>query len=888
MSIKSFDDKWINPETGEREGRWVVKGSALAANNKLLDATGEYESDNVEGALAEIGSKIKKVQENLDYINENGTIGGGGGGGGASMPTVELQSEPNYAIATDDTVDIYYFFKSPNLGFGKVYISIDYKTTEDTIPQGRNKITVGPFEKGEHRIDIYVVDIAGMYSNTATVMVTSGALELTSDFSDKEDLDLQNDITINFDIDTISVNPISVELTLDGKTTVVEGYPGTGKNSWHIGNLSTLGVHEATIIAKSGAMVSNMLVFNLVVADGNSLFLSTTFKETQILVGKNLQLDYRNSMAGQRRFTTELFIDGNLVDTVTSYQGYNFWNVGTNLEIGEHRFEAQSFLPNDRSVSSNKLVWNVEVVSTDYIPFKIVEHDLLCNFDANGKQQTSQNKEIWEDESGNNVRCNLHNFNFSTNGWMDNSLKFNGKTYAHIDLRPFELDIPKGLTIDILFKVKNVGDINGKVLWCANPVTPFQGTYINTFTSVMRSANSKMTECQFQDDTWTRMTWVIVRSSTSGGSVMLQYVNAIITNVIYLSDREPFQFGGDIYLGASFNEEEDNLDENGNPIPHYADCAIKTFRVYNTALTSEEVLQNHIADIKDREEQLAKRELNYGESTIPTMVFEGIMDGMSGDVSKFITIDYTDPLDPTKRFRKENCEVQWQGTSSLEYPVKNYTIKLKDGGQDWLYAPKDNWIPESRYTVKANYMDSSQANNVSSARYVNDFFKNYPYPPQLKNPNVRCAIDGFPVKLIINGENMGIYMFNIDRYATRNMGLEGESAAVSYEIGVNSVTGAGAFMDTSWESIRNEFEYRYHYAGDDSVVCETIGSGQNSYTVLRSGFHQDLIDLVNWVANATDEEFLGDLKYHLSLRHTIDYFLIVYLFGLVDRQNCPL
>ena len=107
---------------------------------------------------------------------------------------------------------------------------------------------------------------------------------------------------------------------------------------------------------------------------------------------------------------------------------------------------------------------------------------------------------------------------------------------------------------------------------------------------------------------------------------------------------------------------------------------------------------------------------------MPIIKFEGNMEGMTGDVYKLLTIDYNDPLDPEKRFRKEQCKVYWQGTSSREYPVKNYTMELRSGGNAWEYAPKNNWLPEKRYTLKASFMDSSTYNNVGTAKLVYDYF----------------------------------------------------------------------------------------------------------------------------------------------------------------------
>ena len=888
--IDDLTDQAYNVEVLDAKGYY--KNPKLDENNNPIDGEFSDEFLSVEeclekiadkmnsgdiGAIGEIKDKVNDLDDRVTEIEENGV---GGGGGGANMPVVKLMSENYYAIPTDGEVSIYYSFTSPNLGFGTAYISIDYNTVETTaISQGSNAYTVKNLEKGEHRLDIYVTDITGLFSNTITVTIVAGGLELTSSFDDSTDISLEDYIKIRYNISTISSTAIEVSIEIDGKLTKTEG--AIGQNILDIGRFTSLGVHTVKISAVSGELISNVLLFNLVVADANNLYVSTTFPSPyDIQVGKNLQIDYRNSMLGQNRFITHFFIDGAEVDTVTSYLGYNFWNVGTNLEIGQHTLLLYSTTTDEEYISKS-ISWVINVVSEDYVPFKVVTDSLLCSFDANGKQQTSSTKNIWNDESGNGVRCELFNFNYSTNGWIDNTLTFNGKTYARIDMSPFSENIQNGITIDILYKVKNVGDIDGKVIWCKNPVTPYQGFYINTYEANMRSANSRMVSNQFQDDTWTRVTWVINREDLT----MICYVNAIITKCIYITDIENFRLDKEIYLGASFDEVDDNLDSNGNPIPHYASCAIKTFRIYDRPLTDEEVLQNHIADIKNKEEQLAIRELNYGDSTIPIIKFEGNVEGMTGDIYKYLTIDYTDPLDPSKRFRQEQCIVRWQGTSSLEYPVKNYTIELRNGGNVWEYAPKDNWIPEKRYTLKANFMDSSGYNNIGTAKLVYDYFRksNMFYPQEIKNPKTRSVVDGFPVKLYINGESQGIYMFNIDRYAENNYGFHDEQSIVSYEIGVNSVSGAGAFADDSWSSIRSEFEMRYHYAGDSSVVCETITVDGSPTTVLKAGYHSELQNLVSWVKNCSIEEFRSELKEHFELNFLIDYYLWVFCLGLIDN-----
>ena len=91
-------------------------------------------------------------------------------------------------------------------------------------------------------------------------------------------------------------------------------------------------------------------------------------------------------------------------------------------------------------------------------------------------------------------------------------------------------------------------------------------------------------------------------------------------------------------------------------------------------------------------------------------------------------------------------------------------------------------------------MESSHANNIGGAKFFNDLIKTYhPYPSQQIDEKCRGAIDGFHIRLMINGEYQGIYTFNIDRYAYNNLGLPLGSETMSYEIGVNSDGGAGAF-----------------------------------------------------------------------------------------------
>lgn len=151
-----------------------------------------------------------------------------------------------------------------------------------------------------------------------------------------------------------------------------------------------------------------------------------------------------------------------------------------------------------------------------------------------------------------------------------------------------------------------------------------------------------------------------------------------------------------------------------------------------------------------------------------------------------------------------------QGTSSLSYNSKNYEMyggQVDETGTPMLFQPKDDWLPENRYTLKADVMDSAHVNNVIIGKVVNGLVKNeqgVPITPFQSTPpmevsnslwdgdveqanyiksRIKHSTDGFPVLLFIRfapdkqgntkqPKFMGIYNFNLGRHAYYNLGLK--------------------------------------------------------------------------------------------------------------------
>lgn len=869
--------------------KWEKASSMLASSIKVIDVDSNYENENIEGCLGEIAQDITTMKKDIKYIYENGTLTGGPNGPGSSVPTIKIDGELDEqgvhqrVVKSDEVIDIFYFFNSPNPGNGIVQLNFGSETKTEVIKQGRNKWTVGPFERGTHYLSISVEDRQGFMSDPARIKIISGALEIQSTFSDAEDFALHDHIRIPYRVLTEIPEAITAKMTLDGHTT--EKVINKGDNIWDIGTLSTLGVHNAKIVVETETAVSNELKYTLVVADSENIFVSTTFDRETVPQGKNLQIDYRISMKNQYQFKSQLWLNDELKETVRNPSGVSFWDLGNDLPLGMHTAKIVS-MTLDEVHQAKPLIIEFEVVESGLIEITEPTNGLIAKFDSNGKNSTSEKKNVWEDRSGNNVACKLYNFNHATNGWfMDETLeqtvlKLSGKTYAEIDLQPFLKGIETGLTFDIYFKVTNTGNMDAKVVSCKNPLTPFQGFMIDTEKALLEGKQSVKT--MFQEDTWTRITFVIDRL----GRTIRTYTNAVISNASLIAPRDPeqdeFTYNGKIILGAG-------VDERGK-ICDNSTSSIRTIRVYNRPLSHEEILDIHMYDIKNADDLNNMYELNYGEIAIPTMTITGVgIEKLEPDQDSIgVKVDYVDPANPSKRFTKDLCRLAIQGTTSKYYPVKNYTLWLRenDGQPTRNYTPNDDWMPEDRWTLKTNYMDSSHANNVGLCKFGHELFKENPYPQQQINPATRSCADGMPIRLIVNGKDCGVYTWNVDRYAHNNYGLvtynedgtvNRHNMAVSYEVAVNSTNGAGAFNDSSWDSIKTEFKHRYNYRGDDVTMKE------GNDTVLAPGMHEELVELVKWVQNSTDDEFRAELDDHFSIPHLIDYFLCVYAFGMIDN-----
>lgn len=409
-----------------------------------------------------------------------------------------------------------------------------------------------------------------------------------------------------------------------------------------------------------------------------------------------------------------------------------------------------------------------------------------------------------------------------------------------------------GNTFEIVFRTRCIGAMDACVISCRNETINNYGGYSIYYDSAKISSNEQnaVTPINESNDKFTHVTFVIdknIRKLKSSSNPLGQitnsnienlntvatmniYVNGVRTKVIAIKDTELFanttafpsmQLILNGYYSTTLRE-----------ITGFGACEIKMIRIYNSALTASQIVGNYINSVANTTKRLAlvnKNDANRADIPVVRFVRNKTIDAnnnvsygkYSADKSFSIlnsikTKKSSDPNIPTSKNSWVNCtmwytyldkeqgywqtvkfddvDVYLQGTSSLQFPIKNYKIKCfktVDGarGSKNKFIPPNKigdpeWqVPDSVYTLKCDYMEESHKNNTPTAamyetvlaKVVDTCQKNnyggtfspckrvdseYTYPNALATVTVdgedievkkyRDAINGFPILLYYN------------------------------------------------------------------------------------------------------------------------------------------
>jgi len=828
---------WVEYAQGEGSNvdlSGYVTDEELEAKGYLTGIPEEYVTN--EELEKDLANKFDDVEVNETESNDNQTaldfyangevvktiyFSGGGGGSTAIPPYISTILPENSILGLGELFNLHLDFSSSVTGRGtaKIFVN-DVESISMSIPQGENTIPMADtyFTKGTNRVTVYVIDRTGQMSNSLTFYVRYGSLEITSDFDAYTAYELGAVVRYYFTPTAVDTSlALTMYMKIDGE--VKDGVTCSSDTRGYFTFPNNLGVGahfcQAYVMDSAGS-TSNVLSFNFIVLDAVSLVVASDTINPIVEEGEQLSLDYKVYMRGDTSFITKTYIDENLVNTGTCGLDFTYYRTNT-LTEGIHTIKIEVY--DVTETVSDYIIWTVTVTPSTYVMLQPVKAGSLFIGTAQNMTNSSENKEVWRgiDQDGAIVDGILHNFAFnSESGWVDDELLISGASSVEIPITPLANNARYGFTLDIEFASKMIGADDALVLNLWDDEKDC-GIKITTEQVILRSAEGNQADLYFTDSEMTSVIFIIDRNEATAKI----YLNGVMCSAFHLSD---YSIDGVPYL-------EDFTVNNTIMLGGSGHARIKNLRVYQVALSTDEILNNFMANEARKSEQKALVEFQKGEH-LPTLTVYCDFSGLGKDDKKPCKIVYTstDEEKYGKSFILNHYEsqLQYQGTSSMAYPIKNYRLNLRDEkGKKWYYDfPKGK--PECRFTLKADFMSSGHWTNTGLTKWINDNLYNYNAKDEKSmNPkkwydlqnggsldDTRECIYGFPCRLILindgntplnegqneptpgNTKDMGIFNFNHDKDATDTMGFDDDvfPNCASYEVTANSDISAGAFM----------------------------------------------------------------------------------------------
>ena len=204
------------------------------------------------------------------------------------------------------------------------------------------------------------------------------------------------------------------------------------------------------------------------------------------------------------------------------------------------------------------------------------------------------------------------------------------------------------------------------------------------------------------------------------------------------------------------------------------------------------------------------------------------------------------------------ASIKVQGTSSLAYEKKNYTIRFySDPAHDSELDVDFGWGAQNEYCLKANWIDNTHSRNVVTARLAAEVQAKYGV---LEQAPCNGLIDGFPVEVYINDEFHGLYTCNIPKSAWM-FGMDEDNP--------NHIVMCGE----NWNSPT------LFYASPD-FDCWSVEAGPENQETL-----DQFTRLADFIMNSSIKDFKENFHEYLDLDATLNYCILVDFAFLRDNTG---
>ena len=204
--------------------------------------------------------------------------------------------------------------------------------------------------------------------------------------------------------------------------------------------------------------------------------------------------------------------------------------------------------------------------------------------------------------------------------------------------------------------------------------------------------------------------------------------------------------------------------------------------------------------------------------------------------------------------------IKLQGNSTLYLPKKNYTVNLYSNENRNVRLNKEfkNWGFHNNFVLKADYNDILHARNVVGAKLWSKVVQSRSdydtLPEELKNSPNHGAIDGFPVRVYVNGTYNGLYTWAIPK--------------CDWMVGMNSTKLNHVLLSSEFND-NGDITYQYNPCN-----FNTLWDGNKNYFDIEVGENSpELVSSLNTIISSIINVDSTSLEQSLDIKSAIDYFI---------------
>lgn len=346
-------------------------------------------------------------------------------------------------------------------------------------------------------------------------------------------------------------------------------------------------------------------------------------------------------------------------------------------------------------------------------------------------------------------------------GWKDDALILNNGATAMVDIMPFDSNpTENGCVVELDFETFNVTNDDAVLVQIGQTrevegVTTGAQLLIKPSQAILRSNSGTELLTRFKSDERVKIAFVIY--PTEGQvykNLIFVYSNGIFSGVIDYDELDNFNVANqqDFY---SYLQLGNAIDSNGNSyvgrlaegkdiVGCGAGIKIYYMRVYGGTINMSQELNNFIIDSGDITRLVTRNNIyetggnisiDKLESTITTVKITGPLDMLinKGDKNTIYgALEITSPSNSNINMHCDRAFFKNAGQSTLDKPIPSLHVKLNQDPNNVCYdrdgniLPKNRWafregnVPERKFRLQANYMDSSCAHNGAFFRLFNE------------------------------------------------------------------------------------------------------------------------------------------------------------------------